>query len=91
MPPVNKMSKWDITFIRPMMYIREKELRNFVNQKEIPYSGCNCPIWDNTMRNKIKYWIIWDIEEKFPDFTENIFHALVKDFVEKYEKDWFTM
>lgn len=91
MPPVNKMSKWDITFIRPMAYIREKELVSFVKQKEIPYSACNCPVWENTMRNKIKYWIIWENEKNFPKYTENMFWALIRDFREKYEKDGYTM
>lgn len=91
MPPVNKMSKWDITFIRPMMYFREKELVKFVAQKEIPFSGCNCPVWSDTMRNKIKYWIIWENEKNFPQFTENLFYAFIKDFKEKYEKDWYSM
>lgn len=91
MPPVNKMSKWDITFIRPMMYVREKELINFVAQKEIPFSGCNCPVWVDTMRNKIKYWIVWENEKNFPNFTENLFHAFIKDFREKYEKDGYSM
>lgn len=91
MPPVNKMSAWDITFIRPMAYVREKELVNFVKQKEIPYSPCNCPVWENTMRNKIKFWIVWENEKKFPKYTENIFWSLIKDFREKYEKDWYSM
>jgi|TARA_Y100001960_G_scaffold230319_1_gene241739 tRNA(Ile)-lysidine synthase TilS/MesJ len=44
MPPVNKMSLGKITFIRPMSYVREKELVNLVKQKEIPFSPCNCPV-----------------------------------------------
>lgn len=91
MPPVNKMNLWDITFIRPLAYIREKELVNLVKQKNIPFSPCNCPVWENTMRNKIKYDIIWDKEKTFPKFTENIFWAFIKDFREKYEKDWYSM
>jgi hypothetical protein len=26
-----------------------------------------------------------------PNYTENIFWALIKDFREKYEKDWYSM
>lgn len=91
MPPVNKMSLWDITFIRPMAYVREHELIKLVKQKEIPFSSCNCPVWEDTMRNKIKYDIVWDREKQFPQFTENIFWAFIKDFREKYEKDGYSM
>lgn len=85
MPPVNKMSKWDITFIRPLSYIREKDILNFVINKKIPYSPCSCPVWENTMRNKIKKDIVRANEKLMPEYVENIFWSLVKDFKEKYK------
>lgn len=91
MPPVNKMSLWKITFIRPMAYLREKEIVNLVKQRDIPFSPCNCPVWDDTMRNKIKFGLVRENEKNFPKFTENTFWALIKDFKEKYEKDGYTM
>lgn len=91
MPPVNKMSKWDVTFIRPMAYIREKDILKFALANEIPYSPCSCPVWDNTMRNRIKKEIVWPNEKLFPKYTENIFWSLIKDFREKYEDCWYSM
>jgi len=91
MPPVNKMRSGDITFIRPLSYIRERDILKLVKQKEIPYSSCNCPVWDDTMRNKIKKQIIWENEKNFPLYTENIFWAFIKDFKEKYEKIGYSM
>jgi len=91
MPPKNKMKIWDITFIRPMAYIREKDILNFANQKQIPYSSCNCPVWTDWNRNKIKHEIIWANEKIIPKYTENIFWALIKDFQEKYKKTWYNM
>jgi tRNA(Ile)-lysidine synthase TilS/MesJ len=44
MPIKNKMNISDITFIRPMAYIREKEILRFAELNNIPYSGCNCPV-----------------------------------------------
>ena len=44
MPPVNKMRSGDITFIRPLAYVREKDIMRLVKNKEIPYSDCNCPV-----------------------------------------------
>ena len=64
------MSVSNITFIRPMAYIREKEILRFANLKEIPYSGCNCPVWTDWNRNKIKHEIIWKNEQLIPKFTE---------------------
>lgn len=91
MPPVNKMSKWDITFIRPLAYLREKDILKLVIQKEIPYSACSCPVWENTMRNRIKKEIIRPNEQILENYTQNIFWALIKDFREKYEATWYNM
>jgi tRNA(Ile)-lysidine synthase TilS/MesJ len=27
-----------------MAYIREKDIKKFADQKNIPYSSCNCPV-----------------------------------------------
>ena len=91
MPPKNKMSKWDVTFIRPLAYVREKDILTFAQNNEIPFSGCNCPVWEDGMRNKIKKQIIWENEKIIPKFVENTFWALIKDFREKYEKDGYCM
>lgn len=91
MPPINKMRKWDITFIRPMSYIREKEIQYFIDTIKIPYSDYKCPIWENTMRNKIKREIVRENEKKIHKYTENIFWSMIKDFKEKYEDIWYSM
>lgn len=83
MPLFNKMNKWDITFIRPMAYLREKEIMKLITQKNIPYSTCSCPIWENTMRNRIKKEIIRSNEKIMPKYTENIFWSFIKDYKEK--------
>lgn len=91
MPPKNKMNLWDITFIRPMAYIREKEILRFAQMNDIPFSACNCPVWTDWMRNKIKYEILWENEKIMPKFVENNFWAFIKDFKEKYEKTGYNM
>lgn len=91
MPIKNKMHLWDITFIRPMAYIREKDILKFAEMKEIPYSWCNCPVWTDGRRNKIKHEILWANEKVIPDYVENTFWALAKDFRDKYEKSWYSM
>jgi len=91
MPPINRMRSWDIAFIRPMAYLREKDILRLVNARNIPYSPCNCPVWDDWMRNKIKKELVWQNEKLFPNFVENTFWALIRDFKEKYEKIDYSM
>lgn len=91
MPPMNRMRMWDIAFIRPMAYLREKDVMRMVLAKDIPFSGCNCPVWEDKMRNKIKREIVWPNEKVLPNFVENTFWALIKDFREKYESINYSM
>lgn len=85
MPPINRMYKGDIAFIRPFMYVRETDIRKLCIEKEIPFSACSCPVWQDTLRNRIK-GDLWEMEKKYPKFIENTFHGFLRDFVEKYEK-----
>lgn len=91
MPPMNRMRMWDIAFIRPMAYLREKDVMRMVLAKDIPFSGCNCPVWEDKMRNKIKREIVRPNEKVLPNFVENTFWALIKDFREKYESINYSM
>jgi len=91
MPVKNLMSMWDVTFIRPMAYIRERDILKLAKLNNIPYSACACPVWTDWTRNKIKHDIVRANEKVFPKFVENTFWALIKDFREKYEKCWYSM
>lgn len=91
MPPKNKMNLGDITFIRPLSYIREKDILRFAEMNNIPFSPCQCPVWEYWMRNKIKKEIIWENEKIIPKYVDSIFWSLIKDFREKYEEGWYNM
>jgi len=90
MPPINRMRAWDIAFIRPLSYIREKDIMKLALAREIPFSWCNCPVWEDKTRNNIKKNIVWENEKIFPNFVENTFWWFIRDFKEKNEKiDYF--
>lgn len=90
MPPINKMRKGNITFIRPLCYLREKDILEFVQRKNIPFSPCNCPIGEQWMRKRIKHMLLQN-EHVFPWFIENIFFSLIKDFKNKYESTQYII
>lgn len=91
MPPINRMRAWDVAFIRPLAYLREKDVMRLVLARNIPFSWCNCPVGEDKMRNKIKREIVWQNEKILPNFVENTFWALIKDFTEKYESINYSM
>jgi hypothetical protein len=62
-----------------------------VAARGIPFSGCNCPVGEDKMRNKIKREVVWQNEKILPNYVENTFWALIKDFRDKYEAvDYMT-
>jgi tRNA(Ile)-lysidine synthase TilS/MesJ len=44
MDPINRMDKMEVAFIRPLSYVREKDIRELCKSLEIPFSPCLCPI-----------------------------------------------
>jgi len=90
MPPINKMKRWDLSIIRPMSFVREKDIMNLVLKENIPYSSCICPVWENSKRKEI--WNLMKIiEMNQPWSLENMYHANIKEFIKKYEKKgWMT-
>lgn len=91
MPPINRMRQGDIAFIRPLAYVREKDVMGLVLARDIPFSGCNCPVGEDRMRNKIKREIVRPNEKVLPNFVENTFWSLIKDFEEKYKDINYSM
>lgn len=90
MPPINKMKNWDSTIIRPMSFIRERDIVQLVQEYSIPVSPCTCPIWEKSRRKQI-WELMQIIEEKEQNSIENIYHASIKKFIQDYKhKDYIT-
>ncbi|MBO7175917.1 MAG: tRNA 2-thiocytidine(32) synthetase TtcA, partial [Clostridia bacterium] len=52
--PVTYLSRKDITVIRPMIYMPEKDVRYFANRVELPVIKSPCPADGNTERESMK-------------------------------------
>lgn len=90
MPPINKMKRWDLTIIRPMSFVREKDIINLVKKENIPFSPCTCPIGEKSKRKEI--WnLVKIVEINQPWSIENMYHAAIKKFILDYkDKGWVT-
>ena len=51
--PLTYLDRMDITLIRPLIYVEEKEINNFSAQMKIPYVQNLCPADGNTKRAEI--------------------------------------
>lgn len=52
--PKTFLDRTGVTVIRPMVYLREKDIRGAVNKMEIPLMSSPCPLDGYTQRTKVK-------------------------------------
>ena len=73
--PVTNLDRTGIIQIRPMLYIHERTIDNFVTRQELPVIENRCPVDKSTKREEIKK-LIYDLSATYPDLRERIFGAM---------------
>ena len=73
--PVTYLDRMDITVIRPLIYVPENDLRNFVRANDIKIVTNPCPADGNTKREHIKQFVKTQSEE-FENFESKMMNAL---------------
>ena len=68
------LSKTDITVIRPLLYVEEKDLRNL--SKDFPILHNPCPADKHTERERAKK-LLSMLEQTFPSCKEKLFNAII--------------
>ena len=65
------MRAYDVTIIRPLIYIAEESLRIFAKEYGFARISCQCPVGQNSKRKTVE-WLIRQIEEHFPHARSNL-------------------
>ncbi len=73
--PVTFLDRTGLTLIRPMLYIHEKSIRNFVERQGLPIVHNPCPADKNTKREDVKA-LLYELEGRYPGLKDNIFGGL---------------
>ena len=73
--PVTFLDRTEITKIRPMIYLPEKEITYFVNKNDLPIVKNPCPADGNTTRQYTKD-LIMNLEKENKGLKQQIFHAV---------------
>lgn len=73
--PVTDLDRTGIIQIRPMLYIREQTIDNFVSKEELPVLENRCPVDKHTKREEIKK-LVYDLSAVYPDFKDKVFGAM---------------
>ena len=73
--PVTDLDRTGIIQIRPMLYIHEQTIDNFVTRENLPIVRNRCPVDKRTKREEIKK-LVYDLSATYPDLKERIFGAM---------------
>jgi len=73
--PVTYLSRSDVYQIRPLLYVREKQIINVVKKLELPIVHNPCPANGETRRQEVKE-LIESLSERYPDLKQKIFGAM---------------
>lgn len=79
--PKMHLEKADITFIRPLILCREKDIITLIKEQEFPVLSSHCPADKETTREEIKV-MLNEIYKKYPTAKENLLSML-----DHYEKE----
>lgn len=80
--PKMHLERANITFIRPLILVREKDIQTFIKEEQIPVGPSICPADKNTSREEIKQYLL-DTYKKFPMCKENVLTMI--DNYERYD------
>lgn len=78
-PPITHLDKTNLTVIRPMLYIDEREIERFSHRNNLPIIKNECPADKHTKRQEIKEFIKKS-SSQFPDIRKNLNAALLNYF-----------
>ena len=75
--PVTYLSRKDITLIRPLLYVPEKDIRYFLSKNDLPTVKNPCPEDGHTEREKMKQ-MINGLDREYKGLKHRIFGAMQK-------------
>ena len=83
--PVTYLSNTDITLIRPMIYMPEKDVRYFASKTELPIQKSPCPADGNTEREEMKK-LLASIERNNRGLRYRIFGAIQRGNIDGFHE-----
>ena len=73
--PVTNLDRTGIIQIRPMLYIHERTIDNFVTRNGLPVVANRCPVDKRTKREEIKK-LVFELSKTYPDLKDRVFGAM---------------
>lgn len=76
--PKMHLTTQDVTFIRPFIYVKEKDIENRVQELQLPILKSGCPVDKHTKRQEIKN-LLNEIYTTYPEAHDNFITMLHND------------
>lgn len=73
--PVTYLSRTDVTQIRPLLYVKEQQVRSAAAKLDLPIVHNPCPANGETRRQEVKE-LIESLSERYPDLKQKLFGAM---------------
>ena len=83
--PVTYLSRKDITMIRPLIYVREREAVAAAERLELPVVESGCPANEHTKREDVKN-LINELSAQFGDVPEKIVGSMQRGGIDRWNK-----
>lgn len=83
--PVTYLSRRDLTMIRPLIYVREREVTAAAERLNLPVVKSGCPANENTKREEIKL-LINELSARYGDVPERIIGAMQRGSIDRWNK-----
>ncbi len=83
--PVTYLSRRDLTMIRPLIYVREREVTAAAERLNLPVVKSGCPANENTKREEIKQ-LINELSARYGDVPERIIGAMQRGNIDRWNK-----
>lgn len=74
--PVTYLDGMDLTVIRPLMYVKERDVKGFRNRYQLPVQKNPCPADGYTRREYVKN-LVKQLNYENPGAKDRIFHAIL--------------
>ena len=82
--PVTYLSRADITLIRPLLYMPEKDVRYFANHENLPVVKSPCPADGHTEREEMKN-LLNSLERQHKGLRHRIFGAICRGEIDGFK------
>lgn len=83
--PITYLDRSGITLIRPLIYVREADIKGFRNAYNLPVVKNLCPVNGYTKRQYVKE-LIKSLQSETPDVKKQLFHAILTSNISGWKK-----